>query len=393
MTLCVIKFGGTSLGSIDKIRDAAKIVKSRIDNAEQIIVVTSAMSGHTNKIVSSCRDISTLDNADKRYDYDTALSTGETFAASIFALALKELGINSRMMQSWQIPIKSTDKPNNALIKNVDQDMILNSLNEDIVPVITGFQALNSENRITTIGRGGSDTTAAAIAAAVTADFCDIYTDVEGVYSIDPRFSASSKIINSLSYEESLELAGSGAKVIHPRSIEICRKFDIKIRIFSTFTGINGTVIMKELESSRKISGVNILRNFKIYQIDLAEFELDNFLILLEKDNINIHQILSYETGILRIAVSSEFSYILENLINKNNINCKIQDKISCVTLVGSSIRHDISILSDVVKIISNSGSKLFAAVNSEIKIACYVEQDHADKIIKEIHKTLIENE
>lgn len=392
MRLFVAKFGGTSLGSIDLIKNAAKLIKERVDSGEKIIVVTSAMSGHTNKLISLCKDISNLDSNEKKFDYDAALSTGETLAANLFSLALKEIGVNSRAFQAWQIGMISNNIPNNALIKKIDEEILLSTVAEGVVPVVTGFQAISEYNLTTTIGRGGSDTTASAIAAAVNAESCDIYTDVDGVYSTDPRFTSSARIIDKLSFDEAIELSGSGAKVLHPRSIEICRKFAINIRIISTFTQKCGTLIMKEIDESRNISGINIIRNLKIFDINFNGILLQDFIKLLDDSNINIFQILSSSRNSIKLSIMNEYCSNLEKLIDENNLGCKIIDKLSCITIVGASVRHDISVFNKILNVINKLNIEVVSAINTEIKIALYLPQEGSEIVVKQLHKEFIEN-
>lgn len=392
MKFIIAKFGGTSLGSIDLIKNAANIVKEIINNGNKVIVVTSAMSGHTNNLISLSKDISNVDTIEKKFDYDVILSTGETLAASLFSLALKEIGVNACSMQSWQIAIESNDIPNNALIKKVNNQKISELIDKSIIPVITGFQAVTQDNIITTIGRGGSDTTAAAISASMNADFCDIYTDVEGLYSADPRLTSSAQLIEKISYDEAIELSGSGAKVLHPRSIEICKKFDINIRIISSFTKTCGTIIMKEIDESKNISGINILRNIKIFEVKLDKCNINEFINLLKKYNINIHQILSISDEFVKISVLNEYNLSFEKIIDENNLECTIVDKLACVTIVGASIRHDISVLSNILDILKDLDVKLQGIVNTEIKISLYLHQEGSEKIVKELHNKLVRN-
>ncbi|MBP7190619.1 MAG: aspartate kinase, partial [Rickettsiaceae bacterium] len=212
MSIIVQKFGGTSVADIKKINNIATIVAKAQEAGNSVIVVVSAMAGVTNQLASYCADISSLDTKENLAEYDVALASGEIVTAALLALALQQKNIMSRSLLSWQIPIKTDDRFSKAIISNINNDVLRNCMENKIVPVIAGFQGITEDGKVTTLGRGGSDTTAVAIAASINADQCDIYTDVDGVYNADPRLIHNAKKIDILSYEEMLEFASVGAK-------------------------------------------------------------------------------------------------------------------------------------------------------------------------------------
>lgn len=409
MPVSVIKFGGTSLSDISHIKRAAEIVLSEHKKGRKIVVVTSAMSGTTNRIISMCQEVSSLKTEQMQYDYDSALSTGESFAASLFALALQELGLKSRSVHSWQLKILSTIHPINSLITSVEVNLLESLINEDIIPVVTGFQAVNEQGRITTIGRGGSDTTAAAISAALDSSCCDIYTDVEGIFSADPRLIENSKVIDQISYDQAIELAGSGAKVIHPRAIKICQEFNIPIRIFSTFSQKLGSIIMNNVNELRKIDGITYLKNLKIYALErykkdesnkyinknlIEKNTISNFISKLINTGINIQSILScneyYE---LRFTASNEFYYKILEIFKSADYKYNIKDKVACISIIGSSINHNLNIFSKIIQTLENEKIDILDLINSETKIAIYIDESHVEQTVKLLHKKLIEDE
>ncbi|NDB84586.1 MAG: aspartate kinase, partial [Alphaproteobacteria bacterium] len=278
MSLLVLKFGGTSLGDIDRIKKVALMIHEIKLKGNDVAVVVSAMAGDTNKILSLCSDIINNRSLSKSAEIDNALSTGETLSASLLCLAVMEMDLKAISLQAWQAGIRSNDTYQDAMITGLNSNIISDYIKRGYIPVLTGFQALNTKGRITTIGRGGSDTSAAIIAASIGADSCDIYTDVEGIYTLDPRLSDRAKIIKQISFEEVLELAGSGAKVLHPRCVEICMRYKIPLRVFSSFTNKSGTIIMNEVNEINKITGISFLKNLLFIKIPNIGGEIGDFL-------------------------------------------------------------------------------------------------------------------
>ena len=229
-----MKFGGTSVANLDRIRKAAQIVKSKIINEKQkVIVVVSAMSGVTNNLVKNFNNIS-LDSNNP--EYDVIVSTGEQYSSGIMSAVLNEYGIKSRSLLGWQIPIFTDSNHSKARIISISSEKLKNLLKSFDVLVIAGFQGLSKHHRVTTLGRGGSDTTAVALTVTIGSNICEIFTDVEGIYSSDPRIVPNAKKIKNITYEEILEMSSAGSKVLHPRSVELAMKYGIKIHVRSSFT-------------------------------------------------------------------------------------------------------------------------------------------------------------
>src|SRR3990167_4582354 len=237
MSRLVMKFGGTSVADIDRIRNVARHVKREVDAGHQVAVVVSAMAGATNQLVAWTRAAASMHDA---REYDTVVASGEQVTSGLLAIALQEIGINARSWQGWQIPIRTDAAHGAARIAEIDGSKLIERLEIGQVAVISGFQGLGPDNRIATLGRGGSDTSAVAIAAAIGAGRCDIYTDVDGVYTTDPRIEAKARRLARVSYEEMLEMASLGAKVLQTRSVELAMSQHVPLRVLSSFVEPGG---------------------------------------------------------------------------------------------------------------------------------------------------------
>jgi len=241
----VMKFGGTSVADIERIRAVAQRVKREVDAGADVAVVVSAMSGVTNQLVDWVRSISRLHDA---REYDAVVASGEQVTSGLTALALQELGVPARSWHGWQIPIRTNDAHGKARIEGIDTVEIDKRFQQGMVAVVAGFQGLGPDNRVTTLGRGGSDTTAVALAAALKADRCDIFTDVDGVYTTDPRIVAKARKLDKITYEEMLEMASLGAKVLQIRSVEMAMKHRVRLQVLSSFNDAPGTLVVDEEE-------------------------------------------------------------------------------------------------------------------------------------------------
>ena len=255
MARIVQKFGGTSVANIDRIKAVARRVKREVDAGTEVAVVVSAMSGATDQLVQWTRETSRLHDA---REYDTVVASGEQVTAGLLALALQELGVNARSWLGWQVPIRTDGMHGKARILGIDTDLLQRRIAEGQVAVVAGFQGIGPDNRITTLGRGGSDTSAVALAAALGADRCDIFTDVDGVYTTDPRIVAKARKLDRITYEEMLELASQGAKVLQTRSVEMAMNHRVRVQVLSSFTDVPGTLVVDEDEivEKRVVSGI-----------------------------------------------------------------------------------------------------------------------------------------
>ena len=260
MSRIVMKFGGTSVADLDRIRNVANRVKREVVAGNEVAVVVSAMAGVTNQLVAWCQGLSPLHDA---REYDTVVATGEQVTSGLAAIALQEIGVEARSWQGWQIPIHTDNAHGKARIAGIEGTELVRRMGAGQVAIVSGFQGIGPDNRITTLGRGGSDTSAVALAAALKADRCDIYTDVDGVYTTDPRIVPQARKLARISYEEMLELASVGAKVLQTRSVELAMNERVRIQVLSSFADVPGTLVVDEDEIVEKqnVSGIAYSRD------------------------------------------------------------------------------------------------------------------------------------
>ena len=245
MARIVQKFGGTSVADIDRIRAVAGRVKAAVEAGDQVCVVLSAMAGTTNRLIEWTRDAAKLHDA---REYDVVVSAGEQMTVGLLAMVLRDMGLQARSWLGWQVPIRTDGRHGSARITQIEAGEIVERLDRGEVAVVAGFQGFSPERRITTLGRGGSDTSAVALAAAIGADRCDIFTDVDGVYTADPRIVTRARKIDRITYEEMLELASQGAKVLQTRSVEIAMNHQVRVQVRSSFSDAPGTLVVDEAE-------------------------------------------------------------------------------------------------------------------------------------------------
>jgi aspartate kinase len=260
MPRIVMKFGGTSLADLDHIRNVAARVKREVEAGNQVAVVVSAMAGVTNQLVAWCQGLSPLHDA---REYDTVVATGEQVTTGLLSIALQQIGVEARSWQGWQIPIRTDNAHGKARIAGIDGAELIRRMQSGQVAVVAGFQGMGTDNRVTTLGRGGSDTSAVALAAALRADRCDIYTDVDGIYTTDPRIVPKARKLARIAYEEMLELASVGAKVLQTRSVELAMNERVRIQVLSSFQDVPGTLVVDEDEIVEKqnVSGIAYSRD------------------------------------------------------------------------------------------------------------------------------------
>ena len=260
MARIVMKFGGTSVADTERIKNVARRVKAEVDRGNQVAVVVSAMSGTTDQLIAWCRQIAPLH--DPR-EYDTVVATGEQVTIGLLAIALQQIGVKARSWTGWQIPVRTDAAHGKARIEKIETQELEGRMSSGEVAVVAGFQGIGSDDRIATLGRGGSDTSAVALAAALHADRCDIYTDVDGVYTTDPRIVAKARKLDKITYEEMLELASLGAKVLQTRSVEMAMKHRVRVQVLSSFTDAPGTLVCDEDEIVEKelVSGIAFSRD------------------------------------------------------------------------------------------------------------------------------------
>ena len=395
--IIVQKFGGTSVGSDERISAVAQIIKNaKKDN--QVIVVVSAMSGETNRLINLAKSFG--DNPDRR-EFDALISTGEKVSASLLAMALNSIGVKAKSFSASQISMKTTDHHSKAKIIDVNGEKILSTLNDDIVPIITGFQGVTESGDVTTLGRGGSDTTAVAIAAHVNAARCDIYTDVDGIYTTDPRVVPEAKKLESITMEEMLEMAGQGAKVVQIRAVEFANKFQVPVRVLSSFEDGNGTLISLKEENMENalISGIAFKQDQTKFTLHGVEDTPGIAYKILGPVN---DQDISVDVIVQNISVNgkTDFTFTVDKedeeqvksiLESKQSgldyIDLLIDADIAKVSIVGAGMRSHAGIASKAFEALSNESINIQVISTSEIKITLVIEDKYLELAVKCLHK------
>ena len=399
MTKKVLKFGGTSVGSIERIVYAAKIVKKEHSHGNEIIVVVSAMAGKTNELISQSNSIS--NKFDKR-ELDVLLSSGEQVTSALMAGALNELGVKSKSWMNWQIPILTTGDHTNSRIININVENINTYLSEGGVAIIPGFQGISSSGDITTIGRGGSDASAVAIAKIFNTDSCEIYTDVDGVYSTDPNKVPVAKKIDKISYEEMLELASLGARVMQASAIQTAKMYDIPLQVRSTFTDRKGTKIFSQenIDYTKMVTGVAYSKNdAKITLIGVPDKPgvAADIFEPLDKNKINVDMVIQNvssdgrTTDLTFTVKRNDFNKTL-NTINSNKKikfkNLSHNDKVSKISIVGIGMITTPGVTFKTFRALADENINILAISTSEIKISVLIREDLTQKAVKTLHNT-----
>ncbi len=393
----VQKFGGTSVADIPKIRSAANKVKSEVDKGNKVIVVVSAMAGVTNQLVGYCKDFPSSYNL---REYDVVVSAGEQITSGLMSIALHDLNISSISLLGWQIPILANDAHAKALIDSIDTSKILSHLDRGEVVVVPGFQGVNKKNDIVTLGRGGSDITAVAIAASVDANYCDIYTDVDGVYTSDPRIVKNARKIDKITYEEMLEMASLGAKVLQTRSVELAMKFNVPLRVLSSFSGANGTLICSEEKVVEKEIVSGIAHSMDEAKITLVSVEdrpgiAASIFHTLSEYNINVDMIVQNvsEDGStdLTFTVSKHELLSAKNAV-ENNQEIKwrkllIDDDVSKVSVVGVGMKSHAGVAKTMFKALAEKNINIEVISTSEIKVSVLIKAAFTKEALVCLHK------
>ena len=394
--IIVKKFGGTSVGSAERILAVANIIKAAFKN-EFPVVVVSAMGKETDRLVMLAKGIS--NNPEKR-ELDALLSTGEKVSASLLAMQLNEMGIKAKSFSAAQISMKTTSQYSKAKILDINYQIILDSIQSGFVPVITGFQGVTDSGDVTTLGRGGSDTTAVAVSAAIEASRCDIYTDVDGIYTTDPNLVNNAKKLESITMEEMLELSGQGANILQIRAVEFANKYNVPLRVLSSFKSGSGTHILKE-ESSMEdavITGI-------AYQKDQTKITLhgvvdtpgiaSGILTPISDEDIEVDVIVqnvsvSGKTD-FTFTVATEDSSAAEAALNNNMQGITydeiiVDENIVKVSLVGVGMRSHAGIASKAFNALADAGINIQMISTSEIKITLVISQDNLEDAVKVLH-------
>ena len=395
--IIVQKFGGTSVGTVERINAVADIIKnSSISN--KIIVVVSAMGGETNKLVNLANHFG--NNPDKR-EFDALVATGETVSSALLSMALHSKGVKARSYSASQISIKTTNTYSKAKILDVDAKKILEVLDNNTIPIITGFQGITESGDITTLGRGGSDTTAVAIASQVGACRCDIYTDVDGIYTTDPKIVSNAKKLDSITMEEMLELAGQGARVMQTRAVEFANKFKVPVKVLSSFSNSSGTLITLKEDGMENalVSGIAFQKDqikytlhgigdtpgtaYKILgPISDAEIEVDVIV-----QNVSVDGKTDFT-----FTVSSEEKETVNKIIEsiRDKVEFKeliVNSDIAKVSLVGVGMRSQAGVASRAFKALSENDVNIQIICTSEIKLTMVIDKSLTEKAVQVLHE------
>ena len=398
MDIVVQKFGGTSVGSVERIAAVAELIK-KSSNKDKIVVVVSAMSGETNKLIDLAKNFTQNPN---RREFDALVSTGEKVSSSLLAIALDSIGIKAKSLSASQISMKTTNSYSKARILDIDSSKIIQTIEDGYIPIITGFQGVTEHGDVTTLGRGGSDTTAVAIAANLKAKRCDIYTDVDGIYTTDPRVVPEAKKLDSITMEEMLEMAGKGAKVIQIRAVEFANKFKVPVRVLSSFEPGSGTLISLEENNMENalVSGIAFQKDqVKITLHGVVDTPGIAYGILgpLSDENIEVDVIVQNVSvngkTDFTFTVSKEDELSATNIIKANKNALKYEDvlvdpSISKVSLVGVGMRTHAGIASEAFKSLAENDINIQMISTSEIKITIVINEVNTDKAVKCLHET-----
>ena len=403
MALIVTKFGGTSVANTDKIKDAAAKVAREVAAGHQVVVVVSAMSGVTNQLVGYCNDMSNTQGSE---EYDVVVSSGEQVTSGLMAMALEEMGVNARSWMGWQIPIRTCNTHGSAVIEGIDSDTLQDTLKRREVIVVPGFQGLTNKNRISTLGRGGSDTTAVALAAALKADRCDIYTDVDGVYTADPRIVPKAQKLSRISCEEMIELASLGAKVLQTRSVEVAMKNDINVQVLSSFedhigSDLPGTLIVREDNTmeTKVVSGVaHQADEAKVTLLDVPDLpglaakvfdpladagvNVDMIVQNISSDGKATDMTFTCSHNDLPKAVKA-----LEECPDLKGIKLTTSTEMAKVSVVGVGMITNHGIASKMFKTLAEKNINIGVISTSEIKISVLVERDYMELAVRALHE------
>ncbi|EKO36214.1 aspartate kinase, monofunctional class [SAR86 cluster bacterium SAR86E] len=396
METIVLKFGGTSVGSTDRISAVADLIKTACNEASPVVVV-SAMSGETNRLIDLAKSFGTEPN---KREFDALVSTGEQVSASLVSIALNQLGLKAKSLSAAQFGMKTTSNFSRAKILDLDKDVILKTIEDGYIPIITGFQGVNNDGDTTTMGRGGSDTTAVAIAAAIKSKRCDIYTDVDGIYTTDPRIVPNAKKLDLISMEEMLELAGQGAKVMQIRAVEFANKYKVLVRVLSSFEPGSGTLILQEEEGMEDavITGIASQKDqtkFTLHGVVDTPGIASGILSPVSDSGIEVDVIVQN----VSVSGKTDFTFTVgnadraevESVLTKKMQGISydeliIDEGIGKVSLVGVGMRSHAGIASTAFNTLADAGINIQMISTSEIKITIVISGDQLEEAVKTLH-------
>ena len=398
MARIVQKFGGTSVSNLDRIRNVAQRVKVEVDAGHEVAVVVSAMSGTTNQLVEWATTVGAVHDA---REYDTIVATGEQVTVGLLSIALQDLGVDARSWLGWQLPIYTDDVHGAARIDHIDAAIIEQRLSRRQVAVIAGFQGIGSDQRITTLGRGGSDTSAVALAAALNADRCDIYTDVDGVYTTDPNIAPKARKLCRITFEEMLEMASSGAKVLQTRSVAMAMRYNVNLQVRSSFTDAPGTFVVNEdsIMEQETISGIAYSSDeAKITIVGLPDRPGVAAAVFgqLADHHVNVDMIVQSASSTTKTTDIS-FSVGRLDMEKAVDIITKSQDTlefetvvadpdISKISVVGTAMRSQFGVAKTMFETLAAKGVNIQVISTSEIKISVLIDAEYTELAVRSLH-------
>ena len=398
MARIVQKFGGTSVSNLNRIRNVAQRVKAEVDAGHEVAVVVSAMSGTTNQLVEWATTVGAVHDA---REYDTIVATGEQVTVGLLTIALQNLGVNARSWLGWQLPIYTDDLHGAARIDHVDAANIEQRLSHGQVAVIAGFQGIGSDRRITTLGRGGSDTSAVAVAAALNADRCDIYTDVDGVYTTDPHIAPKARKLDRITFEEMLEMASSGAKVLQTRSVAMAMRYNVNLQVRSSFNDALGTLVVNEdsIMEQETISGIAYSSDeAKITIVGLPDRPGIAAAVFgqLADHLVNVDMIVqsassTTKTTDISFSIGRPDMKKAVDIITKNQNSLEFETvvadpNVSKISVVGTAMRSQLGVAKTMFETLAAKGVNIQVISTSEIKISVLIEAEYTELAVRNLH-------
>ena len=401
MALIVQKFGGTSVADVDRIRHVATHIQREVKAGNQVIVAVSAMAGTTDRLVGYVKEMSDLLDDAAWSEHDFVVASGEQITSGLLALCLQSMGINARSFSGWQIPFNTDAAHGRARITEIKTEAIRKTLDEGSVAVVAGFQGISEHGRVTTLGRGGSDTTAVALAAAFDADRCDIYTDVDGVYTCDPRIVGKARKLDMISYEEMLEMASLGAKVLQTRSVEMAMKYGVRVQVLSTFDENDGTLLVDEEEivEQQVVTGI-------AYSRDEARITLTNVENVpgvsasifgpLADRGINVDMIVQNvtedgkRTDVTFTVPKGDMQHTIESVKTAKRTpqfeKLHSDDGVAKVSVIGTGMRSHAGVAADMFRTLAEKNINIIVITTSEIKVSVLIEEEYLELALRALH-------
>jgi aspartate kinase len=395
----VMKFGGTSVADLDRIRHVATLVKREVDRGNQVAVTVSAMAGETNKLVGWVRDLSPMYDA---REYDVVVASGEQVSSGLLAIALQNIGITARSWLGWQIPVRTSSMHASARIEAIDNVQLDERLGRGEVAVVAGFQGIAPDNRVTTIGRGGGDTSAVAVAAALKADRCDIYTDVDGVYTTDPRIVAKARRLEKIAYEEMLEMASLGAKVLQTRSVEIAMLHRVPVRVLSTFDPDKGGTLLcdeEDIVEKKPVSGIAYSRDeakITLHRIDDQPGVAARIFGPLAEAGVNVDMIVQNvspdgkKTDLTFTCSRTELQRALDAIEKARDVisyrEVTSAADVAKISIIGIGMRAHPGVAQTMFRTLAEKGINVQVISTSEIKVSVLIAEEYVELAVRALH-------